>query len=261
MAELNALLEIMARLRNPDGGCPWDLEQTHSSISPHTIEEAYEVDEAIRMGDPEALRDELGDLLFQVVFQSRIAEERGDFDFGGVVEAIHSKLVRRHPHIFADAERPTTSSGQLANWEEIKAAERAAADSGKEGPPDPFDGIPRHLPALARSAKIAGRIDRLNSVPSGKTGAEQGRRIETALADLDFARAAFGSRQGLDADEAARDEAAEASSDPAESLRFVGEGLRAWVQLARALGVDPERALRDLDEEEITEIRSKVGNA
>lgn len=266
MVELDALLEIMARLRNPDGGCPWDLEQTHSSISPHTIEEAYEVDEAIRSGDPEALRDELGDLLFQVVFQSRIAQERGDFDFAGVVEAIHSKLVRRHPHIFADAERPGTSSGQLANWEDIKAAERAAADPGKEGPPDPFAGIPRHLPALARSAKIAGRIDRLNSAPSAKSRAEQGRHVEAALADLDVTRAAFVPGRTFNADETARDrtardESAAASSGPTGNLRLVGEGLRAWVHLARALGVDPERALRELDEEEIREVRSKTGNA
>ena len=136
MAEMKALLEIMARLRDPDGGCPWDLEQDFSSISPHTIEEAYEVDEAIASGDLESLRDELGDLLFQVVFQSRIAEELGAFDFEGVTEAITSKLVRRHPHIFADAATPATLGDQVSNWESIKAEERAAAGRSRGGVPD-----------------------------------------------------------------------------------------------------------------------------
>ena len=158
---IEALLDIMARLRDPDGGCPWDLEQTFASISPHTIEEAYEVDEAIASGDLDALRDELGDLLFQVVFQSRLAQEQGAFDFDGVVEAIVDKLVRRHPHVFADAETPETAIRQRANWEEIKAAERAASGGDRSGAADPFAGIPRNLPALARSAKIAGRIERM----------------------------------------------------------------------------------------------------
>lgn len=261
MIELDALLEIMAQLRNPDGGCPWDLEQTHASISPHTIEEAYEVDEAIRSGDPEALRDELGDLLFQVVFQARIAEEQGDFEFSGVVEAIHSKLVRRHPHIFANAERPTSSSGQLANWEEIKAAERAAADPGEGGRPDPFAGIPRHLPALARSAKIAGRIDRLKSASNGNAVDDQASRVKAALTEVDVTRAAFDSDHKFARGQEPEGESTETSSGSAESLRLVGEGLRAWVHLARALGVDPERALRELDEAEISQVRSNNGKA
>lgn len=250
MAEIDALLEIMARLRNPDGGCPWDLEQTHSSISPHTIEEAYEVDEAIRSGDPEALRDELGDLLFQVVFQARIAEERGDFDFAGIVEAIHSKLVRRHPHIFADAERPTTSSKQLANWEEIKAAERASAASKEEGPPDPFAGVPRHLPALARSAKIAGRVDRLKSKAGESEAASSfAEEIEAALSGLEA------TRETLASSDASRD-----ALNSGDRLRLIGEGLRGWVRLSRVLDVDPEQALRELDEEQIRQTRALIGS-
>jgi ATP diphosphatase len=254
MSEMDALLKIMAQLRDPEGGCPWDLEQTHSSISPHTIEEAYEVDEAIRSGDPEALRDELGDLLFQVVFQSRIAEEQGTFDFAGVVEAITSKLVRRHPHIFAEAETPTSSAGQLESWEDIKAAERAASVRADAGPPDPFTGIPRHLPALARSAKIAGRVDRLDSAETGTRGADPKSRVLGALAGLDSARTAIES-----AAVQALDEVENEAADASVLSRQIGEGLRSWVRLARALGVDPEQALRDLDEERISEIRAQAG--
>ena len=185
MAGIQRLLDIMARLRDPEGGCPWDLEQDFASISPFTIEEAYEVDEAIASGDAEAIRDELGDLLFQVVFQARIAEEEGLFDFEGVTEAIADKLVRRHPHVFAAAETPATSEAQLASWEELKAAERAAAGKG-EGPTDPFEGIPRHLPALARSAKIAGRVGVSGVAPKAPAvGARS--RVEAGLTALDSA--------------------------------------------------------------------------
>ncbi|MFK7896161.1 MAG: nucleoside triphosphate pyrophosphohydrolase [Myxococcota bacterium] len=240
MSRIPALLEIMARLRDPEEGCPWDLEQSHASISPHTIEEAYEVDEAIREGDPEALRDELGDLLFQVVFQARIAEEAGTFDFEGVVEAITSKLVRRHPHIFADGERPKNSAGQLASWEEIKAAERAASAGKDSGPPDPFQGIPRNLPALARSAKIAGRIARMNSGKAGKTGRPAASLEDVARVEIDAARDAV------------------AASAPSDQQRRIGAGLRAWVHLARAWGIDPEQALRELDEEEVQGVRERA---
>src|SRR5689334_24405516 len=120
------LLGVMARLRNPDGGCPWDLEQTFATIAPYTIEEAYEVADAIESGDPGKLRDELGDLLFQVVFHARMAEERGWFDFNDVAASIHDKLVRRHPHVFGDAVFDNRAE-QTSNWEEHKARERAAA--------------------------------------------------------------------------------------------------------------------------------------
>ena len=127
--ELSRLVEIMARLRDPERGCPWDLDQDFASISPHTIEEAYEVDEAIARGDLASLRDELGDLLFQVVFQARLAEEKGAFDFAGVVDSVCAKLVRRHPHIFADAPAPGSAAAQVDHWEAIKEAERRATAS------------------------------------------------------------------------------------------------------------------------------------
>jgi len=247
MVEMKALLEIMARLRNPDGGCPWDLEQDFSSISPHTIEEAYEVDEAIASGDLESLRDELGDLLFQVVFQSRIAEELGAFDFEGVTEAITSKLIRRHPHVFADAATPATVGDQVLNWESIKAEERAAAGRSQGSEPDPFAGIPRNLPALARSAKLAGRLARIKAdgVGASPTGTppppgEIASHLTAAIAPAENALTCPES-DALDREAA---------------LRLVGDGLRAWVWLARALDIDPEQALRFVDDETVASVRS-----
>jgi len=250
MAEMKALLEIMARLRSPDGGCPWDLEQDFSSISPHTIEEAYEVDEAIANGDLESLRDELGDLLFQVVFQSRIAEELGAFDFEAVTEAITSKLIRRHPHIFADAATPATIAAQVANWESIKAEERAAADRSRGGVSDPFVGIPRNLPALARSLKLAGRLARIESTGDGRVpkGAPppSAEMLSNLAAGLTAAESALCSEPGV-------------SRDREATLRLVGVGLRAWVWLARELGVDPEQALRLVDDETVASVRAEAG--
>ena len=117
---MQRLLAIMARLRSPEGGCPWDLEQTHATIAPYTIEEAYEVAEAVNQGDPQALKEELGDLLLQVVFQAQIAQDAGDFTFADVAEAISTKMIRRHPHVFAQADG-RDSHGQVAAWEVIKA--------------------------------------------------------------------------------------------------------------------------------------------
>jgi len=239
---MKTLLEIMSQLRDPEGGCPWDLEQDFSSISPHTIEEAYEVDQAIASGDLESLRDELGDLLFQVVFQSRIAEEMGAFDFAGVTEAIVSKLVRRHPHVFADAATPKSVGDQALNWEAIKAAERKAAGELRDGPPDPFAGIPRNLPALARSAKLASRLARMESEESGTSGSTGSPDSSQVLSNLAETISSVQKTLASDTDDA---------SARGERLRLVGEGLRAWVQLARELGVDPEQALRGLDDEMI----------
>ena len=251
MAGMKALLEIMARLRNPDAGCPWDLEQDFSSISPHTIEEAYEVDEAIASGDLESLRDELGDLLFQVVFQSRIAEELGAFDFEGVTEAISSKLIRRHPHIFADAATPATVGDQVLNWEAIKARERAAAGGPRGGGSDPFVGIPRKLPALARSVKLAGRLARIE--PEGAGSAPTGAPPQSAEIPSHLAAALAPVENALNREEGA-------SSDRDATLRLVGVGLRAWVWLARELGIDPEQALRLVDDETIAGVREELRN-
>ena len=260
MTGLKPLLEIMARLRDPEGGCPWDLEQDFSSISPHTIEEAYEVDEAIASGDLESLRDELGDLLFQVVFQARIAEEMGAFDFEGVTEAITSKLVRRHPHIFADAATPKSVRDQAESWETIKAAERAAVDLARRsdpagsghGPPNPFAGIPRSLPALARSAKLAGRLARMDSgqvdalSPTAVDAAASSKTSKSDISRLTETLSALRNKLGTTSANA---------TDRDAARRLVGQGLRAWVLLARELDVDPEQALRLLDDEMIASVR------
>ncbi len=249
MAGMKALLEIMARLRNPDGGCPWDLEQDFSSISPHTIEEAYEVDEAIASGDLESLRDELGDLLFQVVFQARIAEELGAFDFEGVTQAINSKLIRRHPHVFADAATPATVGDQVLNWESIKTEERAAAGDSRGSGSDPFVGIPRKLPALARSVKLAGRLARI--APTGARPAPTGAPPQSAEIPSRLAAALAPVENALERELGA-------ASDREATLRLVGVGLRAWVWLARELGIDPEQALRLVDDETIASVREEA---
>ncbi|KRG71709.1 nucleoside triphosphate hydrolase [Pseudoxanthomonas dokdonensis] len=147
----------MARLRNPDGGCPWDLQQDFASIAPYTIEEAYEVADAIDRGDLADLKDELGDLLLQVVFHARMAEEAGAFDFGDVVAAICDKMVRRHPHVFADAQ-VDDAQAQTASWEAIKQAERAA--SGKQDD-SALAGISRGLPEWQRALKLQSRAARV----------------------------------------------------------------------------------------------------
>lgn len=244
MNGIKRLLEIMAQLRNPEGGCPWDLQQDFASISPFTIEEAYEVDEAIARGDLEALRDELGDLLFQVVFQARIAQELGEFDFEDVTEAITSKLIRRHPHVFAGADTPETIEAQTATWESIKAAERVASDRARDSGaiPDPFDGVPRNLPALARSAKLAGRLTRLEKLAGGQRDESLATRLEQAH------RAATRAADALDG--------ARPKPDRALALRLIGTGLQAWVELAQALGVDPEQALRQADDDRIGAVAS-----
>ncbi len=157
---LGALLGLMARLRDPQRGCPWDREQTFSSIAPYTIEEAYEVADAIERGEREALRDELGDLLFQVVFHARMAEECGWFDFAAVATAIHDKLVRRHPHVFAGAS--PTPEELVRVWEEQKAQERAEAARAKPaGEGAVLAGVPRALPSLVRAAKLGRRAARV----------------------------------------------------------------------------------------------------
>ena len=216
MSDVRRLLEIMARLRDPQDGCPWDLEQTPESIAPHTIEEAYEVDDAIRRGDAEALRDELGDLLLQVVFQARLAEEAGQFDFGGVVEAISEKLVRRHPHVFGEA-RIESARAQTDAWERQKSEERA-----QRGEKSLADGIPLALPALARARKLLGRAARAGLDASLAEISEQ--RLAEQLAALSAALRA-GDRERGEAD--------------------LGELLLSLAAFARSHELDPETALRD----------------
>lgn len=160
MTERNAiarLIDIMARLRDPERGCPWDVQQTFRTIAPYTVEEAHEVADAIERDDFEDLRDELGDLLFQVVFHARMAQERSLFDFDDVAAAISDKLVRRHPHVFADA-RFDSIEQQSASWEAIKAAERAEKGQADESA---LDGVSRGLPALRRAVKLQKRAARV----------------------------------------------------------------------------------------------------
>ncbi|MGC9268948.1 nucleoside triphosphate pyrophosphohydrolase [Acidiphilium sp.] len=152
---LSRLLSVMAALRDPLTGCPWDRAQDFASIAPYTVEEAYEVADAIMKNDPSALRDELGDLLFQVVYHARLAEERGWFDFDSVARGITDKMIRRHPHVFAEASSRNAST-QIAAWEADKSRERAArAETGV------LDGIATTLPALLRAHKLASRAARV----------------------------------------------------------------------------------------------------
>ena len=151
---IDRLLDIMARLRDPELGCPWDREQSFATIAPYTIEEAYEVADAIRRGDIRALKDELGDLLFQVVFHARMAEEQDAFAFGDVVQAIVDKMVRRHPHVFARDD----GKGTRPSWEALKASEREAEGGASQSA---LDGIAATLPALTRAVKLQDRAARV----------------------------------------------------------------------------------------------------
>lgn len=215
-AALTRLLAIMARLRDPKGGCPWDQEQDFASIAPFTIEEAYEVADAIRCG-PEfpALLDELGDLLFQVVYHAQMADEAGQFDFKAVVEAISGKMIRRHPHVFGEAAARDAAS-QTAAWETQKAAERAMrAESGT------LAGIPAGLPALVRAAKLTRRAARV------------GFDWPDAVAVLDKLE-----------EEAAELRAELPGAAPERLADEVGDLLFVLANLARKLDLDPEECLR-----------------
>ena len=224
---LGALLALMARLRDPQRGCPWDREQTFSSIAPYTIEEAYEVADAIERGEREALRDELGDLLFQVVFHARMAEERGWFDFAAVATTIHDKLVRRHPHVFAGAS--PTPQELVRAWEEQKAQERAAS-AGPEpaGEGTVLAGVPRALPALVRAAKLGHRAAGVGfDWPDAR---EVRAKVLEELHEMDGALAAG--------------EAGEAGSDSGVVADELGDLLLSIVNWSRHLKLDAEAALR-----------------
>jgi len=213
----------MARLRDPEAGCPWDLQQDFASIAPYTIEEAYEVAEAIRLGDMTGLKDELGDLLLQVVFHARMAEEQGAFSFPQVAEAIAEKMVRRHPHVFAEA--PADDAGAVArSWESIKAAERAERHGGEAQ--SRLDGVALALPALLRAAKLQKRAAAVGfDWPDAAAVLE---KVDEELSEVKVEVAA------LPHDPQARDRAEEEIGD----LLFV------VANLARHLGLDPEASLR-----------------
>jgi uncharacterized protein YabN with tetrapyrrole methylase and pyrophosphatase domain len=196
---IDRLVEIMAKLRDPERGCPWDLEQDFASVAPYTLEEAYEVDDAIRRGDMPGLCDELGDLLLQVVFHARMAEEAGHFALTDVVAGLCEKLVRRHPHVFGDA-RIETAAEQTESWEAIKRAERAA----DARPDDALAEVPLALPALARAAKLQRRAARAGlGAALPKPGGEK--LDAAALGERLFALVALANREGLDPEQALRD--------------------------------------------------------
>ena len=176
-AGIDRLLEVMARLRDPAGGCPWDLEQSFETIAPYTIEEAYEVAEAIRQDDREALRDELGDLLLQVVFHAQMAREDGSFDFDEVARGIADKMVRRHPNVFGDddSEACRSARAQMQSWEAQKAAERDARAHAEGRRPSVLDGVALALPALLRAEKLQKRAARVGfDWPDTGAGVRQG---------------------------------------------------------------------------------------
>ena len=216
MNSLERLLRIMERLRDPRDGCPWDRQQDWASIAPHTIEEAYELADAITRGDADGVRDELGDVLFQVVFQSRIAEERGLFDFAAVACGIADKLERRHPHVFGDAQI-TDAAAQAQAWDEHKRAERAARGLGTGA----LDGVTVGLPALTRAAKLGSRAARV------------GFDWPDPAAVLDKVR-----------EEADELQAELARGDHTRAEEELGDLLFALTQVARHLEFDPEAALR-----------------
>jgi MazG family protein len=213
---IDRLNAIIARLRDPERGCPWDVEQTFETIAPYTLEEAYEVADAIERGDWDELRSELGDLLFQVVFHARMAEEQGLFAFDDVANAIADKLERRHPHVFGEEAAKADGAAQKARWEDIKAAERKAkAQHGV------LDDVPVGLPALARAAKLTKRAARVG--------------FDWPSTDEVFDKFV---------EEVAELRAEIAAGDVEKAREEIGDLLFVMANLARKLGVEPEDALR-----------------
>ena len=213
---VDRLKEIMVRLRDPDGGCPWDVEQTFQTIAPYTIEEAYEVADAIQRNDMDELRVELGDLLFQVVFHSRMAEEAGHFKLEDVAEAMADKLVRRHPHVFGDEAAKATGSAQKARWEDIKAAERVAKRQTGV-----LDDVPVGLPALTRAAKLTKRAGRV-----GFDWPSTDEVFDKMVEEVEELRAEL------------------KAGDREKAKEELGDLLFVMANLARKLEIEPEDALR-----------------
>jgi ATP diphosphatase len=216
--DITRLIEIMTALRTPGSGCPWDIEQTFRSIAPYTLEEAYEVADAIARGNLADLKDELGDLLLQVVYHARMAQEEGAFDFGDVVETVIAKMIRRHPHVFADAEGRTAEHVK-GLWERVKAEEKA--ERGEAAPKGALAGVPVALPALTRALKLQEKAGRVGF-------------------DWNDPRAVLAKiREEADEIEAELD-----AADKTKTAAEVGDLLFAVVNLARHLAADPEDILR-----------------
>ena len=215
---IDRLLAIMARLRDPADGCPWDQEQTFATVAPYTVEEAYEVADAVERNDLSDLKEELGDLLLQVVFHARMAEEQGVFAFDDVAAAINDKMIRRHPHVFAE-ETYASLAHQKEGWETLKAAERA--QKGKAGPASLLDDIPVGLPALTRAVKLSKRAAKVGFVWPD---------ISQVVDKLD--------------EEFAELKAEIAAGDLEKARQEMGDVLFVVANLARTLEVDPEDSLR-----------------
>jgi MazG family protein len=222
---LEDLLGVMARLRDKDAGCPWDVEQSYATIAPYTIEEAYEVADAIARDDRNALKEELGDLLLQVVYHAQMASEEGQFDFAEIVDGITRKMVRRHPHVFGDAKREEFLATDM--WGRIKDAEKA--ERGSVNPRSRFGDVPLALPSLTRAVKLQKR--------AAKVGFDWGSVspvLDKAKEELDELKAAV--------EAPAETTDGNATKHASEEL---GDLLFAVANIARHLGVDPEAALRD----------------
>lgn len=216
---MDRLIDIMARLRDPETGCAWDVAQDFSTIAPYTIEEAYEVADAIQRDDMAELKEELGDLLFQVVFHSQMAKEAGTFQIADVIEAINSKMIRRHPHVFGAADTRTADQ-QVAAWEVIKAEERAA--KGEHGTEESaLDGVALALPALLRAEKLQKRAARV-----GFDWTDPAPIFDKLQEETDEVRDAI------------------SSGDPDRIEDELGDLLFVAANLSRRLSVDPEQALR-----------------
>jgi ATP diphosphatase len=227
--DIKDLIEIMARLRTPGSGCPWDLDQNFATIAPYTIEEAYEVAEAISRGDLPDLCDELGDLLLQVVFHARMAEEQNAFAFADVVEAITRKMIRRHPHVFADKDGRLTPSDVKAAWERIKAEEKAERAA-------------RRAASGMKTETTTGSL--LSSVKAGQPALARAMELQRKASGVGFdwndpREVLRKIREEADEIEAALD-----GNDPEELAGETGDLMFAIVNLARHVGVDPDHALR-----------------
>ena len=216
--DISRLVEIMAALRNPEGGCPWDLAQDFSSIRHYTIEEAYEVSDAIERQDFGDLREELGDLLLQPVFHAQMASEAGLFDLGDVVQSITEKLIRRHPHVFGE-QAARDAGGAKARWDDVKEDERASKAAKRKGEPSALDDVDNTLPALARAEKLTKRAAKVGfdwpDVPAVMA------KVTEELGEI------------------------QAATTEAERHEEMGDLLFAIANLARHMGIDPEAALRD----------------
>ncbi|MEM8659176.1 MAG: nucleoside triphosphate pyrophosphohydrolase, partial [Pseudomonadota bacterium] len=211
---IDRLIAIMERLRDPQTGCPWDIEQTFETIAPYTIEEAYEVADAIARGDFDDLKDELGDLLLQVVYYTQMGSEARHFDFDAVADGISEKMIRRHPHVFGDQSRDKSAAQQTRDWEQIKAAERA-----DNGPAGVLDGVALGLPALTRALKLQKRAARV-----GFDWNDRALVLDKLVEEAT--------------------ELSEAQRDPDRAEDEFGDLLFVMVNLGRHLGIDPEAALR-----------------